>query len=95
MTPADLRQHVTDLSDKPELAAFLADIADAMESPMELFTLDALPRKSGLGVIRLRGPPDNVIAIARRGTMLRQVGIFVVEAEPAEPAEPRQLGFFE
>lgn len=71
-----------------ELAEFLAEVAAAMDAPMEVFSLDALPRKSGEGVIKLRGPADNVVKNARRGTLYRQVALVVVGPEPVTPADP-------
>lgn len=89
MTPERLRALAACLYDgwgpglhPDELAAFLAEVADAMAAPMEVIELDARPRKSGEGVIKLRGPAQNVVRNGQRGVMYRQVAIVPIGGAP-------------
>lgn len=88
MTPARLLEYAEALRaqrgpfphlDPSELAAWIEGVAVAMAAPMEVEQLDAMPRKSGKGVIKLRGPADHVVANGRRGVLYRQVALVEVE----------------
>jgi len=64
-----------------ELGTWLEATATAMEAPLEVIELDAKPRKSGEGVIKLRGLAQNVAKAGQRGVLYRQVAIVPVGAK--------------
>lgn len=85
MTPERLRQLAACLYDgwgpgfhPDELATFLGDVATAMDAPLEVMQLDAMPRKSGEGVVKLRGPAGNVVKAGQRGVLYRKVAILPI-----------------